>query len=177
MKKKTAYLAALSLALVMSTSLGTAWSYFTTNDSASGGYTLDLGNVTQIGEDPVTGGAKHVYVDNNEDSGPVYVRIRAFAGSDVQDTLLYEGTNWAPGGDGYWYYSEILQPGERTEQLDIVIPKLTAEVDPDAAEPPQSFNVAVVSESTPVQYDEAGTAYADWNIILDTGSGEGGAEG
>ena len=171
MKKKTTYLAALSVALVLSASMGSAWAYFTTNVTAQGGYRLRLGNTTTIDE-TVTEGTKHVSILNSEDSQPVYVRVRAFAGSDIQNTLVYSGANWSPGADGYYYYSEIVEPGQSTGVLDILIPKLQAPV--EGTEEPQDFNVAVIYESTPVQYDENGDPYADWNITLGTGDVEGG---
>ena len=180
MKRKTTYLAALSLALVISTSLGTAWSYFTTNDSASGGFRLNLGSETRITE-TFDSWTKHVTVTNDADSQQsVYVRARAFAG--MQYTLTGSGAGWRDGGDGYFYYDGteedhgILDPGKKTAPLDIVIdgvpspePSVGREFDPD------SFNVAVVYESTPVQYDENGKPYPDWNFAQP--AAEGGAEG
>ena len=37
-----------------------------------------------------------------------------------------------------------------------------------------TFNVIVIYESTPARWREDGTAYADWTVILDRGSTEGG---
>ncbi len=169
MKKKTTYLAALSLVLALSASMSSAWAYFTTNVSAQGGYRLRLGNSTTITEE-FDSWTKHVTVSNSEDSQAVYVRVHAFAGSEYG--LLYSGANWTPGADGYYYYDAIVEPGESTGVLDIQITGV-----PEGLTEPKDFNVAVVYESTPVQYDENGDPYADWNIKLDTGDAEGGAEG
>lgn len=167
MKKKTTYLAALSLVLVLSASVSSAWAYFTTNASARGGYRLRLGNVTEITEE-FDSWTKHVTVTNDAASGPVYIRVRAFAGSEY--ALIYDGAGWTPGTDGYYYYDEIVAPGEGTGVLDIRITGV-----PEGITEAEEFNVAVVYESTPVQYDENGDPYADWNITLDTGDVEGGA--
>ena len=170
MKKKTTYLAALTLTLVLSASMGSALAYFTTNASARGGYQLRLGNHTTIIEEQPTDWTKHVTVANSAESGPVYVRVRAFSGS--QYPLTYLGEGWTPGTDGYYYYDEIVQPGDSTGNLDIHIGGVPEDVDEE-----MELNVAVIYESTPVQYDENGDPYPDWSITLDSGDAEGGAEG
>ena len=86
-----------------------------------------------------------------------YVRVRAFAGSAY--SLQYFGENWTPGTDGYYYYNEIVPAGGSTGTLDIMIA---------GAVDGQSFNVVVVQECTPVQYDEDDSPYADWNVIADS---------
>ena len=73
---------------------------------------------------------------------------------------------WTPGEDGYYYYADIVEGGQTTEPLDVKIENI-----PEDA---KDFNVIVIHESTPVQYDEDGKPYADWNIKLDSGEVEGG---
>ena len=169
MKKRGAFLAAVTLSLVLSASLGSAGAYFTTHVTARGGYPLELGNETTVHEE-FDSWTKHVTVTNREDSQPVYVRVRAFAGSEY--TLQYSDAagKWTPGEDGYYYYSDIVNGGESTGELHILIGNI-----PQGSQEAVSFNVAVVYESTPVLYDENGSPYADWSVTLDSGEAEGGA--
>lgn len=170
MKKKTVYLAAVALVLILSASLGSAMAYFTTNVEAEGSYRLEFGNETNIDE-TFDSWTKHVTISNTADSQPVYVRVRAFAGSEYELSYLDAGGKWTPGADGYYYYSDILNAGEAADVLDIRISNV-----PEELTEPENFNVAVIYESTPVQYDENGEPYADWSIKLDSGDVEGGAD-
>ena len=97
-----------------------------------------------------------------ENTGDIdcFVRVRAFAGSQYQNSLVYSGENWSLAADGYYYYSEILSPGETSGELLIAI---------DNMESNQSFNVIVVQESAPVIYDGDGNPIGDWDHILDSG--------
>lgn len=170
MKKQTVYLAALALVLVLSASLSSVMAYFTTNVEAEGSYRLELGNETNIDEG-FDSWTKHMTISNTSDSQPVYVRVRAFAGSEYTLSYLDANGKWTPGGDGYYYYSDILNAGEAADVLDIKIGNV-----PEELTEPEGFNVAVIYESTPVQYDENGNPYADWSIKLDSGDVEGGAD-
>ena len=91
MKKRNFYpqvLALTAAVTVASAGIGKAWSYFTTYAEAAGGYTIQLGDRTEITED-FTDWTKHVTITNEESSEPVYIRVRAFCGS--QYTLVYSG--------------------------------------------------------------------------------------
>ncbi|WP_434309831.1 hypothetical protein [Hominifimenecus sp. rT4P-3] len=174
MKKRNIYLAALCLLLVLSASMESSLAYFTTNAAAQGGYSLELGKTT-IHEDPVVDWTKRITVTNTsgEAALPVYIRIKAFAGSKY--TLLYSDSEgkWSPGAEGYYYYRDIVGGGESTDVLNIKIEGVPRSEEITEAE---SFNVAVIYESTPVLYDAAGVPYADWNVKLNSGNVEGGAE-
>ena len=172
MKKRPTYLAALALVLVLSASIGSAWAYFTTHVTARGSHVLKLGDTT-MREEPVVNWTKRISVTNqgDADSVPVYVRVKAFAGNEYP--LQYSGDDekWTPGADGYYYYSDILNGGETTSTLNILIRNVPEELK-EAAE----FDVAVVYERTSVLYDADGNPYADWSVTLDTDDAEGGAE-
>lgn len=160
-KNKNLILAASAICLVLSATVNTASSYFTTYAEAKGGYTIELGSHTDISE-KFSGWVKYVTITSAEDSKPVYVRAKAFSGS--QYTLEYSGSGWVLGNDGYYYYDKILNPSESTGELLVEISGVP--VNPDVE---NDFNVVVVYESTPVVYDESGTAYADWNSGLEGG--------
>ena len=171
MKKRKYYPEVLALAAaltVVSAGIGKTWSYFTTYTEAAGGYTIHLGDRTEINE-TFSGWTKHLTITSDEDSQPVYIRARAFCGSEY--TVLYSGNGWSLGADGYYYYDSILYGGGSAETLDLKIEGIPQE--PEALE---SFNVVVIYESTPVKYHEDGSPYSiqetDWDEILDAGRTE-----
>ena len=169
MKRKTLLLAALALVLVLGASIGQSLAYFSTYAEAKGGYVIELGDRTELKEE-FSNWTKRVTVVSAEDSEPVFIRVKAFCGSRYSLSYLDESSRWSLGDDGYYYYSEIVPGGGSTAELQIRIGNVPASVkDGD------SFNVIVIYESTPVRYREDGSAYADWNVILDSGSTEGGA--
>lgn len=168
MKRCNRILMLLAAVMVLMTAgIGSAWAYFTTYASAKGGYTIQLGDQTQIQED-FSDWTKHVSITSQEDSQAVYVRVKAFCGSAYELTYSDGTGTWNPGDDGYYYYSETLKGGETTPVLDVHIGNIPE------GEAPESFNVAVVYETTPVQYEKDGTPYADWSMKLETGDAEGG---
>ena len=165
MKYKNVLLAATACILILSAGAGSAWAYFTTYTEAQGGYAIQLGSQSTA-EETLDSWTKHVAVTNDAASGPVFIRAKAFAGSEYR--LSYSSANgkWTLGADDFYYYSDIVEAGGSTEVLDIKIDDVPVEVkDGD------SFNVVVVYESTPVVYKD-GEATADWNAELITGSTE-----
>lgn len=170
MKKRKRYpgvLAAAAICVVASAGIGQAWSYFTTYTEAAGGYTIRLGDRTDITED-FTEWTKHVTIANEPGSEPVYVRAKAFCGS--QYTITYSGEGWTwDQEDGYYYYGYAVEGGKSTGPLNLKIEGI-----PEDPEDLERFNVVVIYESTPVKYHEDGSAYTveetDWDEILDTGS-------
>ena len=97
-------------------------------------------------------GTKIVSIRNIGDYA-CYVRVTAFAGSSYTLTFADGGSRkWSNGGDGYWYYSDLVQPGETTGTLNIKIPQeLLGDVTEDT-----ELNVIVVQECAPESYDENG---------------------
>ena len=179
MKKRKYFPGVLALAAVCavaSAGIGKTWSYFTTYTEAAGGYPIQLGDRTDITED-FTEWTKHVTIANEPGSEPVYIRAKAFCGS--QYTITYSGEGWTWNEeDGYYYYNYAVEGGNSTESLNLKIDGI-----PENPEDLERFNVVVIYESTPVKYHEDGSAYTveetDWDEILDTGSTEssGGADG
>lgn len=168
MRKKTgnALLAFTAAALVLTANVGSANAYFTTYVEAQGGAVVHLGDETHIRED-VDGWVKHLTVFNREGSDPVYVRARAFCGSQYE--LTYAGNDWLAVDDGFYLYKGIVEGGQTTTELTITV---------EAGEKKNSFDVTVIYESIPVQYDESGNILQpvvngaantaiDWNKTLD----------
>ena len=158
--KKSLCLAAAALTLTAGISAGTAMAYFTTYTEASGGVTLNMGFSETIPKEDFSNWTKHVSVENTGDYD-CYVRVKALAGSKYQDGLQYSDSDgkWTPGEDGYYYYSDLIAPGESTSVLDIRI---------DSKESDASFNVVVVQESTKVLYNENIYPFSDCTQIADT---------
>lgn len=184
MKKKTIGYLGLSLltaASVLTAGVSGALAYFTTYTGAEGGHVVHLGDRTQIRES-FDSWTKHVTVTSDPESEPVYVRARAFCArygfryqpSSERWTTGKGGWNEIvpEGADEYYYYTEILNGGESTEVLDVVIDIPSKEED-EKFEDGDNFNVIVIYESTPVRYHEDGTPYADWtqtlDVVTDTG--------
>lgn len=137
LKNKTFWTVLIALTLVVGVSVKGAMAYFTTYVTAKGGYALELGDEGQI-EEEVKDMTKIVSVKNTG-TQPEYVRVKVFFGSATGVTVTYEPTTgWSQHDDGYWYYSEVVQPGESTSVLNI---KITA----DETVTPE-FNVVVVQE-------------------------------
>lgn len=167
MKGKNLALALLALAMVLGAGIGTAMGYFTAYTEARGAVPLRLGGAgggTSMQED-VSAWTKRITVTNDAGAVPVYIRARAFCGSAY--TLTYDwDAGWYDGGDGYYYFSEILSGGASTAQLRVKIGNI-----PEQAEQGDSFDVVVVYESTPVLYGEGGEAYADWDGAVGASGG------
>ena len=162
MKKKRILLPLLATVLIIAAAINPSLAYFTANAHAKGGYPIRQGTTTTVDErfDDWT---KHVTIKNTE-GVPVYVRARAFAGAEYQEGLRYTGKDWESGGDGWWYYSSAVAEGQTTAELNIEITKR-----PVATEN-ADFNVIVVYEATPVQYDEHGNPAtpqkSDWEMAV-----------
>lgn len=152
----------LAVGMVLTAGLTDAGAYFTTYTEAEGGYPVEFGDTTTV-EETVSNWTKHLRITNQAESGPVYVRARAYCGSLYSLSYESESEYWSRTSDeeGFYYYNKILEAGETTEELLIRI----ADIPQDTS---ASFNVIVVYESTPVQYDENGNPYMDWSLKLDS---------
>lgn len=152
--------AALASLAILGAGAGTTWAYFTSYAVTDGTYPVAIGDKVVITEE-FSNWTKHVRLTADGNSGPVYVRARAFH-SDLYDVeYSFPGGKWSDGGDGWYYYPDILYASQTTEELTVTIKNV-----PEEIKDPLDFGVAVVYESTPVRYREDGTAYADWDRPL-----------
>lgn len=173
MKKRTIVIlaaVALSLALACGAGIGRAYAYFTTYVQAYGVRTIHLGDSSQIDEN-YTQWHKDITITNKGDSyDAVYVRAKAFAGSEYK--LVYsEGSGWKWNAEtGYYDFAGVLAPGESTSVLAVDI--LGADGNPvkiDEKDVLQSVNIVVVYETTPAVQDglnDDGSIHyeaADWS--------------
>ncbi len=176
MKKKQIFLGFLAAGLVLASSVGSAWAYFTTYVEARGGEVISLGDETVVKE-KFSEWTKEIRITSDADSEPVYVRAKAFCSAyDFEYIDPSENKDkWAPGADDYYYYSEILKGGSETTELLVHIKDVPGdEVDQ------KDFNMVVIYETTPVQYGENGeplpASEIDWSGKLDITRVEGGVE-
>lgn len=159
--KKNLCLAAAALTLAAGVSVGSTMAYFTTYTTASGGAKLQLGTPAIVPDEEVVGMAKRIAVENTGDMD-CFVRVKVFAGEKYQSGLVFvpdeEGT-WSQGDDGYYYCSQIIPAGGKSNTFTVKI---------DAMDSEDDFNVIVVQECTAVLYDKDGNPYADWDRIADS---------
>lgn len=166
MKKKKLLLTAIAVALIMTMGIGASWAYFTTYAEAAGEKEVHFGYEADIHED-FDGKTKIVTITSQKGSEPVYVRVRAYTGS--QYSLDISGEGWVAGKDGYYYYDKMLQSEQSTLPISIELKNIPAK-DVDSA------NIVVLYETTPVFYTDDGNGNMkpdwDWNMILDKGGDE-----
>ena len=155
----------LSLVLVLSMSVGAAYAYFTDSVNAKGGYVLRIGYTPQITEE--LEGDKVVCLTSENGAPTVFVRARAYTGSQYQEYLTYssEDGSWEDGSDGYWYYIKPLEGGSSTSKLRVHV---STNVFPAGAQPDEEVNIIVVYESTPAVFKGNGdpdfaTAWANYS--------------
>ena len=106
----------------------------------------------------------------------VFVRARVFAYEPYLKPV--SGTNWGPlQDDGWYYYQNVLEPGQETDELLVEINFLTRReiLNPDGSTDVEevdttgeNFNVVVVYEAVPVQYGPDGELLApeaaEWSL-------------
>ena len=153
--------AALASLAILGAGAGTAWAYFTSYAVTDGTYPVAIGDKVIMTEE-FSRWTKHVRLTADESSGPVYVRARAFYSDSYGVDYSVPDGGWFDGGDGWYYYGEILYASQATAELTVSITGV-----PDEITDPLDFGVAVVYESTPVRYRADGTAYADWGRALE----------
>lgn len=163
MKKSIVVTALLACCLVVFSGVQNANAYFTTYVTAKGGYEVSWKHRERIDEN-FSDWDKYVTITSEEDSIPVYIRAKAFSGSTY--TLTYTGADWTyNAADDFYYYNVPLKGGETTTALRISIDQIP--LNPREGE---NFNVIVIYESLPVQYDENGELLppvrADWSQTI-----------
>ena len=105
--------------------------YFTTYATAKGGISVDICPTTDVKEKFKT---KKI----------VKKKKKTTSQFDIQAS----GSNWSLSDDGYWYYSQVVPVGGKTEPI---VAAITV-----SEKVKTSFNVVVVQECAPVTYDENG---------------------
>lgn len=163
LSKRTICLAAAAVALTGTLAVGSAYAYFTTYSEAKGNVVFQMGETRTEPHEEVKEGKKIVSIENTGDYD-CYIRVKAYAGNNYNLSYADGGSGkWYDGGDGYWYYKDILEAGSTSETVLVNIPKELLEDITDE----KDLNVIVIQECTPVQYDDNGEPYADWNVTFE----------
>lgn len=163
LSKKKICLAAAAVALTGTLAVGSAYAYFTTYSEAKGNVVFQMGETRTEPHEEVKEGKKIVSIKNTGDYD-CYIRVKAYAGNNYNLSYADGGSGkWYDGGDGYWYYKDILEAGSTSETVLVNIPKELLEDITDE----KDLNVIVIQECTPVQYDDDGEPYADWNVTFE----------
>lgn len=179
MKINKTVLAAAAIVLPLSVGIGSALSYFTANDSAAGGYAIEVGPPETEIEENFSSWEKKITITNTGDV-PVYVRARAYVVSPY--TIVSNlGSNWRNGNEGndgkngyfgYYYYNPALKARvknedgsytyDKTEELKLKIDGIPTT---DLVEN-EEFDVVVVYEKTSAVKVENGKVVPDWDFAL-----------
>ena len=157
MISKKSLSALLAVMLLCVTTIGLTTAYFSATDTAAGSAEVNLTPDTKIDEGE-TGKDKQISISNSETGAPVVVRMQIFGPDERFMTVtLPSGSSWTEGGDGWYYYTKVLQPGEATAgTVDAVIKASLTEA--EQFELGDNFNVTVVHEAQVVTYN--GTSVA-----------------
>lgn len=157
---KVMLMSAAALGMTAALTIQSSMAYFTTYVSGGGSHPVTLGAQTEIHED-VIDMTKHIVIRNTSETSDCYVRVKAFCADPFGITYTDAGDkngSWSAGEGDFWYYSDILAPGETTGTLYAKI-EVPGDYDRD------DFNVVVIQECAPVLYDEeSGSPYADWSM-------------
>ena len=166
-RNSTFILSLLALALIFSAVISPTLAYFTDHEQADGTAPITLSGKTDI-IDEYDNLTKKVRIQNTE-GRDVWVRLLVAVGETYEPYVVLDPeTGWTNGGDGYWYYGSPVSAPNTTSTFAVSIAGVPT-TDLDISQ--QQFNVSVLYETTPVQYNEDGSPKAaDWNITLDTGT-------
>ena len=166
-RRRTALLTALALVLLFGSTLKDSLAYFTTYTRVRGHWPVTFGPDTEI-EEKIEDLTKKIQIENTGETD-CFVRIRAYFGKDmvalskVEEADAKDGVaHWTQDGD-WWYYSQVLKPGEKTCELAMTFAP-TKDLNLDQVV--DTFHVIIVQETAPVLYrpnpDGTRTPYADW---------------
>ena len=143
-KRRPLILAVFAIVLCLSVSVGAAIAYFSDYEEASGGAVLGLGGETQLTEGSDAAN-KHIVIENTGETNMI-VRLAIFQ-NDYLTVKLEQAADWKQVGD-FYYYTKVLQPGDKTSAVDA---NLKTEWKGD--EPEYDFDVTVVHESAQAVYN------------------------
>lgn len=150
--RKRKYLFILTALLALVLTIPSALSYFTTYTQVDGSKTLKLKDSVVMWETGGETSIKHVMLEVDPDSDPVFVRVAVFAPTDIEPLLEYSSEHWVQDGI-YYQYDSVLYAGDTVE--------FTVDLKQGAEIPRDNFKVVVVYEYTPA-LGVAPDFYPDW---------------
>ena len=153
MTKKKLLFTLLIVMIITMVTVPPTLAYFSTYVRVPGHKPVHVNEKVIIKEDGDT--FKHVTLQADADSDPVYVRIAVFAPTEVESELVLEGDNWVENG----IYHEFTKPLYAGETADITI-KLKDENKIGR----EKFDLVVLYEYVPAQTKPDGSLYVDWTF-------------
>ena len=147
----------VSALMTLLVTLSDSVAYFTAYRQISGEKKTEIAHQTEIREE-VGKWYKDVSVSAEDDSQPVFVRVKAFAPEGL--ILSYVGEDWTEGEDGWLYYGKVLKASETTSLLHIEWN--------DAPEGAQEYHIAVIYEAIPAVMNNG-----EWTADCQKGEGNG----
>lgn len=191
---RAALAAGAAALLIGGMAVSPAWAYFTDSHGTRGGIRVAVEPRTDIEEDFDEKG-KHAYIRNTSRDVPVFVRARVYTNAaEYLGPVSGDGWTSAPDAEGWYYYGEVLDPYDPedpaadparsiTRPLDVVVRFQTREttriIDADGTvseftntvHTGENFNVIVVYEAVPIQFDDGGALLdpqaCDWALAFD----------
>ena len=163
MNRRNKMILLLMIVLTFMISVPKTLAYFSTYVQAKGTVPVALKEVVKFKEDDISGN-KRVTITADTDSDPIFVRVKAYASSEIMDLLEYKYSDgeWTE-TDGWYEYNKVLLAGE-SAVIDIEINKVDIEL--------KQFNVVVVYEYIPAISDGNGGYIKDWAADWETGGND-----
>ena len=150
-KKKLIIIATMALLIIFGS---TAYAYITTQKEGFGQFNINMTNANiQISKNQIQNNQLNVELKNNSEEEQ-YVRVKIVAPDFVSFTST--STYWVYSDDGYWYYNNVIESGEKSSVLQLKI-NLQGSTD-------KNFKIVTNVESTTAMYDKDGKAYSDWQF-------------
>lgn len=164
MKRRLIALAIVAAVLVLGTSMGSVWSYFTDSTTVEGTIPLSVEPTTHITEENGPG-TKTISIQNTSQVTQVWVRARIYAPEKLSANA--SGEKWTGAITDWYNYDEPLPADAYTEPLNVTftLPEgYDVEKYLDGAHTGDECNVVVLYQSLPVSYDAAGNPMpVNWN--------------
>lgn len=163
MKKKRILLLLLEIFGLLA--IGGIVAYFTSGDTADNLITIGSNEIEIVEEfdppDELTPNStfhKDVKFENTGES-PCYIRVAVkFTDMDIGKYCSMDyNPKWVEGTDGYWYYPDLVNPGEQTESL-----FTTVTIGDVPVETITGFDIIVYGESVQCLGDVSGTYEETW---------------
>ena len=169
MKKfnRRSLIALLAIMVLVVSSIGVTVAYFSAETRAQGSAKLSLQGQTTIDEgDKDT--EKNVTIQNVGESD-VIVRVAFFGPGGLTEGLKIAASgDWVDGGDGFYYYKQVLKAGEDGNGDKTAANTLVGTVtlsEKEAAEFGTDFTVTVVQECSTIVYENGvAKAVAGWKL-------------
>lgn len=152
-------MAALALLLVLTAKTGSASAYFTTYTETAGSGVIAVKPDVEIDEQVYN--LQKVICLMNKGNCACWGRVKLIYPKGITCSIA-GGNHWVSTEDGYYVYDAVIPAGGKT--ADPLIVDITVENGEIVAD---TFNVIVIEESIPVQYEEDGRiADPDWNLKM-----------